>query len=396
MLNTNKLLKMKKLILAMLAISMAVFTSCEGNDDEKKNTFEANAANFQGEIPAGDDIVLDPSKKYMLTGKLVVKNGAKLTIPAGTVIEATATTQTDIQVRYIAVERGAKIFVNGTTTSPVVMTSTVKAASSWGGFVICGAAPTNKGVDVAAEVSDLLYGGTKADDNSGVIRYLRVEYTGYKYTDTKEFNGVSLFGVGSGTVFEYVVSYKGGDDGIEFFGGTVNGSYLVSVDSEDDGIDFADGWVGTGNNWYVYNASKSGIEGSNNGDNGAANTPMTNATLKNLTIYMMGEKPFYMKEGAGKMNIENMVIGGLVSTKAQPYFFADATDSHAFARIDAGDIVTSKIKFVGDFATGQSEAVAGLTINKDATATGAGNGINKPSWMPDALNQVNATTKVIN
>lgn len=387
---------MKKVLFSILTLSVIAFAGCT-EDDEKKNQFQVVVSDLKGEIPSGDDITLDADENYMLTGKLIVKEGAILRIPAGTVIEATPTTETDIQVRYIAVERGGKIYVEGTATKPVVMTSTNKASSSWGGLVICGAAPTNKGENVAAEVSELLYGGTKGDDNSGVIKYLRVEYTGYKYSDTKEFNGVSLFGVGSGTTFEYVVSFKGGDDGIEFFGGSVNGKYLVSVDSEDDGIDFADGWVGTGENWFVYNSSKSGIEGSNNGDNGAA-TPMTNATLKNLTIYKMGEKPFYLKEGAGKVKVDNIVIGGLSASKAQAYFYADAqsADANTHARIAAGDIVVTNVKFQGDLAEGQSKAVSGLTVTESASATGAGNGISKPTWMPDALNTIDANTKVIN
>ena len=79
----------------------------------------------------------------------------------------------------------------------------------------------------------------------------------------------------------------GNDDGLEFFGGTVNASHIVSIGSNDDGIDFADGWAGTGNYWYSKDSKKSGIEGSNNGANGSA-TPMTNATVKNVTVIGMG------------------------------------------------------------------------------------------------------------
>ena len=226
-----------------------------------------------------------------------------------------------------------KINVNGTATDPVVMTCSDKTPGSWGGLVICGKAPTNKADagTAGAEVSGLPYGGTVADDNSGSITYLRVEYTGFNYSDTKQFNGVSFFGVGSGTTVDYLASYNGKDDGIELFGGTVNASHLVSVGSDDDGIDYADGWSGTGEYWIAINSTKSGIEGSNNGDDGAA-TPMTNATLKNVTVYGMGEKPYYLKEGAGKVNVDNIVIGGLVDTKQQPMFYADSDDTDAIAR----------------------------------------------------------------
>ena len=379
----------------MLAISVITFSSCSDDDDKPtpEPTGMFDSEDFKGEIKDGETYTMDATKIYKLSGALLVKSGGTLTIPAGTRIEATATTTVDSDVRYIAVAQGAKINVNGTATAPVVMTCVKKESEAWGGLVICGYAPTNKSdASAGAEVSGLTYGGNKPNDNSGVIEYLRLEYTGYKYTDTKEFNGLSLFGVGAGTIIDYVVSFKGGDDGMEFFGGTVNASHLVSVDSEDDGIDFADGWSGTGEYWVSINSAKSGIEGSNNGDNGAA-TPMTDATLKNLTVYGMGEKPFYIKEGAGKMNIDNIVIGGLVDSKTQAFFYTSSDDAVATTRINAGDIVITNANFV-DMKAGQSKGVAGLTIGENVEANGAGNGVNKPDWMPNALNTVDATTTV--
>lgn len=377
---------MKKLILSMMAIMALTFTGCSDDDDTQDNAFVVDQNNFVGEIPFGDNIVLE-AKKYKLTGALIVKEGATLTIPAGAVIEASQADGSASSVRYIAVERGAKININGTADMPVVMTSEVKAASSWGGLVICGAAPHNVGGGEAqAEVSGLVYGGTKADDSSGSITHLRVEYTGYKYSDTKEFNGVSLFGVGSGTKFEYVTSYKGGDDGIEFFGGSVNGKYLLSIDSEDDGIDFADGWSGTGEYWFVRNASKSSIEGSNNGSNGNA-TPMTNATLKNLTLIGSGEKPFYFKEGAGKQSVDNVIIGGATASKGA-YFYADAEskDAPAYERLVAGDLKITNVKFMDDTVAKVWDSR--LVVTEKSDATGAGNGVNRPSWVSNAMNTI--------
>jgi len=388
---------MKKLLLALLAVSVLGFSSCSDDDDPKPTPVpeeKFDVENFKGEIIDGEEISLDASKIYKLSGALIVKKGGSLTIPAGTRIEATATSASDADVRYIAVEQGAKIYINGTASKPVVMTSALKEAEAWGGLVVCGYAPTNKADSgsAGAEVSGLAYGGDQPNDNSGSIEYLRLEYTGYKYTNEKEFNGLSMFGVGSGTVVDYVVSYKGGDDGIEFFGGTVNASHLVSVDSGDDGIDFADGWSGTGNYWFALNSAKSGIEGSNNGDNGAA-TPMTDAVLKNVTVYGMGEKPFYLKEGAGMMNINNIVIGGLKAEKTQAFFYASSSDTDAAARINAGDIVVTNANFV-DMKAGQTKAVDILTVGENLEADGAGNGINKPDWVSDALNTIDENTTV--
>jgi hypothetical protein len=111
---------------------------------------------------------------------------------------------------------------------------------------------------------------------------------------------------------------------------------------------------------------------------------MTTATLSNLTVYGMTEKPYYLKEGAGIQAIDNIVIGGLTDTKQQAYFFTDGTDTNAAARILAGDIDVTNAKF-GTLATGQTKAVTGLTIGENASATGAGNGVAKPSWLPDAM-----------
>ncbi len=378
---------MKKLILAMLAIALLAFAGCD-DDDDPIDPDGPDPVNLQGEI--SDSQTLDASTKYVLTGSLTVTAGGSLTIPAGTVIEAKGG-----QTAYIAVAQDAKIYINGTAEKPVIMTSSEKTPGSWGGLVICGKAPTNKSdISAGAEVSGLSYGGTVANDNSGVIKYLRVEYTGYNYTEEKQFNGVSFFGVGSETQVDYVVSYNGKDDGIEFFGGTVNASHLVSVGSDDDGIDFADGWSGTGEYWVSLNSTKSGIEGSNNGDNGAA-TPMTNATLRNITVYGMGEKPFYLKEGAGNINIDNIVIGGLVDSKQQPIFYTDSDDIDANARVAAGDVVVTNVSFV-DLKDGQAKSIDGLTFTENPGAKGAGNGVNKPDWMPDALNKIDESTTIFN
>lgn len=380
----------------MMIASVLFAASCKKDTTEEPTT-PTSDQELKGIMTT--DLTLDAAVSYKLVGALVMQSGTKLTIPAGTVIEATAVSATNPDVRYIAIARGAQIDVQGTADAPVVMTSSVKETESWGGLVICGAAPQNKagsaGGESTSEVGELPYGGSDVNDNSGSIKYLRVEYTGYKYTNEKEFNGVSFFGVGAGTTVDYLVSYMGGDDGFEFFGGTVNPKHLVSVGSGDDGIDFADGFSGTGEYWFSYNSAKSGIEGSNNGDNGASDVPMTHATIKNLSVYVMTEKPWYLKEGTGKLVVDNLIIGGLTDDKKQAYLYADAADLDTQARIEAGDIVFTNVSFVNMGLNNTIKAVDGLTFGENPAATGAGNGVNRPSWVSDALNTVDANTKVI-
>ena len=328
--------------------------------------------NLAGEITT--DVVLNADIEYELTSSFIVQEGGSLTIPAGTTIKATGGTSS-----YIAVAQGGKIFIEGTASDPVVMTSGTAnpSASDWGGLVVCGKAPTNVGSVATSEVADLTYGGSISDDNSGSIQYLRLEYTGATFNSSKEFNGLSLFGVGSGTTVEYVQSFEGGDDGIEFFGGTVNGKYLVSTNSGDDSIDFADGWAGTGEYWYISGGAKAGIEGSNNGDNGNA-TPVTNATLKNITVVgPVTEGALYYKEGGGNFNIDNFFISGAnLGVKVK------SSDTEAGVRIENNALIMTNVQFennatgfeITDY-TGANQSFVGT-----GTATGAGNGAAKPSW----------------
>ncbi|MEZ4809518.1 MAG: hypothetical protein R2819_04095 [Allomuricauda sp.] len=330
------------------------------------------AIELSGDVTS--DTTLDASKEYSLTAAYVVRAGAKLTIPAGTVIKASGGTAS-----FIGVERGAQIFINGTASAPVVMTSdaATPAAGDWGGLVIAGDAPTNKGVDVTTEVGDLTYGGNTPDDNSGSITYLRVEYTGATFSNDKEFNGVSLFGVGSGTTFEYVQSYFGGDDGMEFFGGTVSGNYLVSIGSGDDSIDFADGWAGSGSYWYIANGTKAGIEGSNNGDNGDA-TPVTTTTLSNITVVgPVGEGALFYKEGGGNFTIDNFYTLGIdLGVKVT------GTDAEAAVRIENGDLTITNFQFAETAEGFAATDYAGVNqaFYTEGIATGAGNGAAAPDW----------------
>jgi len=374
---------MKKSILLLAFAATTIFTSCSDDDSNDvvtpilTDTFTADPANLKGDINSGT-VTLDATKTYNLTGALIVNDGARLVIPAGTVIEASGGTSS-----YIAVAQGAKIDVLGTATQPVVMTSASSnpAPGDWGGLVICGHAPTNKagsnGETATAEVSDLTYGGADVNDNSGTIQYLRVEYTGANFSATKEFNGVSLFAVGAGTTFEYVQSYNGGDDGIEFFGGTVNGTYLVSTASGDDSIDFADGWAGIGQYWYINQGTKAGIEGSNNGDNGSA-TPTTTATLKDISIINTGsEGALYIKEGGGNWTASNIFISGFeLGIKIKDA----ATDPAANTNVDSGNITFNNIQFSSSVTTKSQYQGTNSSYLIEGTNSGAGNGAQAPTW----------------
>ena len=197
-----------------------------------------------------EDLTLDPSLTYQLTGKYSVETGVTLTIPAGTKIVATADDGAETET-YIVVQKGAKIDIQGTAGAPVNMTSNNETPGDWGGLVILGDATTSAGVDATAEVGGLIYGGTNDADDSGSIDYLIINYAGAQIDPESQYNGLTLYAVGSGTSISNVAILNGTDDGIEFFGGTVSVENIYLENNEDDAVDWTEGWNGTITNTYV-------------------------------------------------------------------------------------------------------------------------------------------------
>ena len=396
---------MKKTTLKLfgfLALTAGLMASCSSNDTPTpstpgSSTFVADATNFQGTISDGE-VTLDASKTYKLTGKIQVNSGATLTIPAGTVIQGTGGTSA-----YIAIAQGGKLNVNGTAAKPVVMTSglTTKKAGDWGGLVICGKAPINRisgGASTAqSEVADLSYGGTVSNDNSGSITYLRIEYAGAAFNSEKEFNGLSLFGVGSGTTISYVEFYQGADDGVEFFGGTVNTSNLISIGNEDDQFDWTEGWSGTNTNWYGkldFGKGNRGIE-ADNFELGYANTPIANPSITNLTLVGPGSAPTsgtWLENDAMKLRRGTKgIFTNLVLSGWKTGFNVENNETIAFiptalkvVNVNLSADVATKTKgtlnAVAPATSGLSTDVSGIITSESTTATGAGNGTAMPTW----------------
>ncbi len=383
------------LMLALLATTPMAFTACSKKDDATEIIDNDIRTNLQGEVKDGQNLVLE-SGTYKLNGPLIVKAGGKLTIKPGVIVEATPFKDGE-EIRYIAVSQGGQILAEGTKEKPIVFTAANKVQQAWGGIVLCGKAPINKGNTANAEVSGLPYGGTVANDNSGILKYARIEYSGYSYNTEKEFNGLSMFGVGNGTTIEYIQVHEGSDDGFEWFGGTVNTKYLVATANEDDQFDWTEGWNGTNENWYGKEAASKGnrgIEADNNSNNHLAN-PISNPTIKNLTLIgrgAVGAEPQAMKLRVGtKANIDNVVLsnwsvgfdvehnegikyvgdGTLKVTNVK--FDNVATKSKGTTTSPGKDPVTDK-----DLPGLPADVSAIYTEN--ANATGAGAGTATPEW----------------
>jgi hypothetical protein len=241
---------------------------------------------------------LTANKKYLLKGFVNVNAPAVLTIEPGTLIYGDQETK-----GALIINRGAKINANGTAQRPIVFTSQKaigqRAAGDWGGIIIAGRASLNipGGVATLEGGTNTQYGGgTSPDDNdnSGVLRYVRVEFSGIPFQPNNEINGITLGAVGRGTVIEYVqVSYNG-DDSWEWFGGTVNAKYIISAYCVDDDFDTDNGF--NGNIQFALSvrhpqiADVSGSNGfeSDNDASGSLNSPRTAATFSNVT--MIGPK----------------------------------------------------------------------------------------------------------
>ena len=259
---------------------------------------------------------LDATKVYLLRGIVIIKSGSKLTIPAGTVIRGVSDLSTTPKnYGCLLIERGAQIEVLGTAANPVIMTSNkavgARDRGDWGGLVICGKGRHNTW-DAASDNIQLegflsvtfdptlgKIGGTVPNDNSGIIRYLRIEFPGLAFEPNREINGLTLGAVGSATEINNVQVSFSNDDSFEWFGGSVNAKNLISWKTTDDDFDTDNGYNGVNqfgiacrDSLYYdlsWNASSmaSTSEGfeSDNELNGTANlSSFTSAVFSNFTM----------------------------------------------------------------------------------------------------------------
>ncbi len=322
-------------VMALAILVPTVLTSCEKNDggNGNNNLLEGNELGGSAGLDINTVVELDASVEYKLTGKVVIKDGGELRIPAGTVIKAEKNKEEvnyDGFEKYILVAQGGKIFINGTAQKPVTMTVKV-AGTRWGGLIVNGRAPLSGGEISTAEINDdYAFGGNNADDNSGRITYLKLEYTGEKNSAEVEHNGLTLNGVGRGTVVENIYIPHGMDDGIEFFGGNVNVKNLLVVNSDDDMFDATQGWSGTLENAYgVWTAGfasgekdPSGVEADGNYDGlTPSQTGQSKFTIRNMTIENNGVEMnnVIMIRRCATATIENALLKGSGTVKSSGF-----------------------------------------------------------------------------
>jgi len=302
-----------------------------------------NAATFDGlpvcNIPTGDPILTDlhltANNAYFFSGTVFVGDNSlvapadsakvSLTIDPGTKIISEGNQSA------LVITRGGKIFTNGSADAPIIMTSSqdngtldvLNARGLWGGLTISGSATlnTSSGFDDGEGSTGQYGGGTTPNDadSSGSVTYLQIKYAGFPITQDDELNTISLQGVGSGTILDYIHSHNGADDGIEFYGGTVNAKHIYISGADDDALDWTAGWTGKLQHVLVEQTTSGDncIEADNLGGN-PTTTPRSNPIISNMTCKTStGQKSsghaLELKAGTGGQMV-NMVIGGAIES----------------------------------------------------------------------------------
>jgi len=316
---------MKKSILAFSVLATIALFSCSSDDDNNGGTTtpQVNVVSVTGSITSNTTWSND--NIYQLNQKVVVQDGATLTIEAGTIIKGSSGTGSLASALLVA--RGGKLMAEGTASEPIIMTSasdniTIGQTMGtnldqndrglWGGLIVLGNAPCSFSGDVTdlqiegipAEDTWGLYGGSNATDNSGVMKYISIRHGGALIGEGNEINGLTLGGVGSGTEIDHIEVVANVDDGVEFFGGTVNASNLLVWAQGDDAIDIDQAYSGTIDNVVVHlgDASDHAFEIDGPEGSAAGSFTLQNASIFGNDVTENGEYADYRKAATGATN----------------------------------------------------------------------------------------------
>ena len=299
-----------------------------------------------------EDKVLTADRGYLLRGAVFVGSGAKLIVMPGVVIQGES-----VSTGRLVVSQGAQLIADGIPTAPIVMTSDSsegeRSRGQWGGLALNGRAPINTGETAMGSGDSGLYGGTDPDDNSGILRYLRVEFAGFEFALDDVVHGISFQGVGSGTLVDYVQVHFSRDDGVAIFGGTVDVKHLLCTGIRDDSLDWTAGWVGRGQFWIAQQRgddADNGIEADNDPNDNDA-TPRSNPTIYNATLVGDPNGPEgdvgVLFRGGTAATLKNILVLGFGDGGV------DVDNAPTFALAESGEItITNSILFnaAGNFS----------------------------------------------
>lgn len=372
---------MKKQVTTLFAalVLSAGLTSCtiEINDGMGVEAPSQTATILDGSGKLSGTIkhnVLVKKGTYELDGIVKITGGATLTIEPGARFIASTNKSSSLVIL-----QDGRIEASGTADQPIVFTTNSKNPGDWGGITLYGTAPikalNGNTTALSEDGNAVYYGGSDSNSNSGTMRYVRVEYAGKKINDgTSETNTFTFYAVGSQTVLENLVAYKGTDDGFEWFGGTVSGKNLVAYGNYDDSFDWQDAWSGQNNtNWYAY---QTGIGNFGMEIEASANIDNTPPKVSNITLIRAAntnpETPNspeisaiqFKKQGSGIFS--NVYISGysdIGTQKAYAVLIQDATT-------ETNQVNTGKIKVEPmTYMAGSNAGVWGYGFNQPAPKT---------------------------
>jgi len=270
------------------------WTAGWANWDCQNTVYPATTVTVEGELTTS--ITWTSDNVYLIKGFYYVRDGAALTIQPGTVIRGDKDTK-----GTLLIERGARLIAIGTLSQPIVFTSNFapgsRAYGDWGGVVLCGKASINPpgGTAIIEGGPTSVYGGGATpddDDNSGSLKFVRIEFPGIPFVPDKEINGLTLGGVGRGTLLDYIQISYSGDDSFEWFGGTVNAKHLITYRGWDDEYDTDFGFRGMVQFAIGFRdkdiadpgSGSNGFESDNDGA-GSTNTPVTQPIFSNISLF---------------------------------------------------------------------------------------------------------------
>ena len=403
---------MKKPILILVTFVALVFTGCMNDEAPPILEDPGNSVNSENNTVSVSGMISESTtwtndNIYVLNQKVVVPSGVVLTIQAGTIIKGTEGTGSLASALIVA--QGGKLNAVGTATEPIIFTSindnieigqtagtNLNETNSglWGGLIVLGYAPSSFSGDVEvvqiegipADDTFGLYGGDNATDNSGVYKYISIRHGGALIGEGNEINGLTLGGVGSGTVIENIEVVANVDDGIEFFGGTVNASNLLVWAQGDDALDIDQGYSGTIDNAVVVLGANSDHAFEIDGPEGTATGSFTlrNSTIVGNAVTENGEYADYRSRAMGRT--ENIYA----------YGFKDSSD----VELDNDGVATNYNDGLLTFGAWKIVLPAGVSevtdifVNKAETVEVSGFG-STATAVSEGASAVGATTSLL-
>ena len=401
---------MKKFLFSLLALSAFIVSSCSSDDNGPGDPDPVD--------PTGEEITVsgiltenetwEAKNIYILDGKVVVGDGVTLTIEAGTIIKGAEGQET--LASALVVDQGGKLMAEGTAEKPIIFTSvlddieqgqtqgsnlTTTSTGLWGGVIVLGKAPISVEGDlgtahiegIPADESYGQYGGADVADNSGVITYISIRHGGVTIGEDNEINGLTLGGVGNGTVIENIEVVANQDDGIEWFGGSVNVTNALVWAAGDDAFDADQAWSGILSNGIVIMTAESGTGLELDGPEGSAASE-NGFTMENITLIGNGSTSLIADLRDGLIaNLDNVLAHGFSAASSVKIAGADsaaelAADRIAFTNweIVLAEGASKESTFSGDYTPGDEVKfldnlvnpanVEAATVGADSTVFG--------------------------